>query len=304
MVTAPPVNATTREEWLRRRSSFVGGSEVAALFGLSPRKSAFALWAEKSGYVMPPDLSNDPFVKRGRRLEQFVADDYAESAGHDVVNLGEFATFVDEQEPHLAATLDRRIDNAGERGHGALECKTAHAFLAHAWDDGAPLPYQLQLQAQLACTGWSWGVLACLIAGDDFRYYEYERHDALIAVMREKVAAFWKCVESGSPPEPDAHQSTREALKDMFPEAVFDEVELPSEASILDLTLQQAKAEIKHWSEIKDAAENRIRYLIGHHESGRIAGTDIVYRAKEVKRAGFTVAPSSYRELRRKEPKK
>lgn len=302
-MTTAPINSATREEWLIRRMSFVGGSEIAALFGVSARQSAFRLWAEKSGFISPVNLADDPFVKRGRRLEQFVADDYAESTGHDVVNLGEFATFIDEREPHLAATLDRRIDNAGERGPGALECKTAHAFLKHAWEDGAPLPYQLQLQAQLACTGWKWGVLACLIAGDDFRYFEYERHDELIALMREKVAAFWLCVEKGDPPEIDAHDGTASAIKSMFPEPAFPAAELPPEALVLDLTLEQAKSEIKRWSKVRDEADAKLRYLIGHHEAGRVPGTSVTYTAKTVKRAGYSVESTSYRELRRKEEK-
>lgn len=296
MIAALEVFAT-EAEWLAARRQAIGASEVAALFGLSTHTSPFRLWAEKSGFAEPVDLSSEPFVKRGRRLEQFVADDYAENTGHEVTNLGQFALRRDEKSKAVA-TLDREI-KAPERGPGALECKTAHAFLAHSWDDGAPLVYQIQLQTQLACTGWDWGVLACLIAGDDFRHFEYQRNDELIAIIREKVAAFWKCVESGSPPEPDAHDATRAALKQMFPEAVYDAIELPADAALLDVSLQQAKAEIKRWEAVEKACDAKLRYLIGAHAAGTIGG--VTYTLKEIKRAGFTVAPTQFRQLRRKE---
>ena len=44
----------TREEWLARRRSGIGGSDVAAVLGLSPWKSPRQVWLDKT-----TDISDD-----------------------------------------------------------------------------------------------------------------------------------------------------------------------------------------------------------------------------------------------------
>ena len=42
----------SKEEWLAlRRELGIGGSDAGAVIGLNPYKSAYALWAEKTGRV-------------------------------------------------------------------------------------------------------------------------------------------------------------------------------------------------------------------------------------------------------------
>ena len=41
------------EEWLAARADGLGGSEVAAVLGLSPFESRFSLWHRKAGRVGP-----------------------------------------------------------------------------------------------------------------------------------------------------------------------------------------------------------------------------------------------------------
>ena len=47
----------SRDAWLEARSHSLGGSDAAAVMGLNPYKSPFALWAEKTGMVPEPDIS-------------------------------------------------------------------------------------------------------------------------------------------------------------------------------------------------------------------------------------------------------
>lgn len=39
----------THEEWLELRKAYIGGSEAGAIIGMNPYKSAYTLWAEKTG---------------------------------------------------------------------------------------------------------------------------------------------------------------------------------------------------------------------------------------------------------------
>ena len=40
-----------REEWLSLRKNYIGGSDAGAVLGMNPYKSAYSLWAEKSGKI-------------------------------------------------------------------------------------------------------------------------------------------------------------------------------------------------------------------------------------------------------------
>ena len=61
-----------REEWLEVRKSGIGGSEVAAICGLSKWESAYTLWLRKTGQVEDKDLSGNEAVEWGNRLEPVV----------------------------------------------------------------------------------------------------------------------------------------------------------------------------------------------------------------------------------------
>lgn len=51
--------------WHRERSQGIGGSEIAAIMGISPYTTAYKLWEEKTGRRQPENISNLPHVKRG-----------------------------------------------------------------------------------------------------------------------------------------------------------------------------------------------------------------------------------------------
>jgi putative phage-type endonuclease len=57
------------DEWLVWRSKGITASDMPVILGLSPYKTPWQLWAEKIGRINAPDLSNNPNVQRGHRLE-------------------------------------------------------------------------------------------------------------------------------------------------------------------------------------------------------------------------------------------
>lgn len=52
-------------EFHARRAMGIGSSDVAAILGISPWRTAYSLWLEKTKRVMPVDISNLPHVQRG-----------------------------------------------------------------------------------------------------------------------------------------------------------------------------------------------------------------------------------------------
>jgi putative phage-type endonuclease len=53
------------ETWTAERRKGIGGSDLAPLMGISPYRTAYSLWLEKTGRVTPPDISGLPHVQRG-----------------------------------------------------------------------------------------------------------------------------------------------------------------------------------------------------------------------------------------------
>ena len=67
------IKTENREEWKALRHQYIGGSDAASVVGLNPYKSAFSLWAEKTGKIAPfeGNLATDV----GTFLEEFIAID-------------------------------------------------------------------------------------------------------------------------------------------------------------------------------------------------------------------------------------
>ena len=65
MIRKIPTAAMSKEEWTALRSTTIGGSDAAAILGLNPYKSPYALWAEKTGKVIPEDISQKEAVRLG-----------------------------------------------------------------------------------------------------------------------------------------------------------------------------------------------------------------------------------------------
>ncbi len=201
-------------EWHAIRARNVGGSEVAALFGVQHdyALSHYALWMVKAGRVPPPVVDN-PRVAWGLRLETAIAEAAAEQEGW-TIRRGGYVT--DPTTPGMGCTLDFVIEQEGNPG--LLEIKNAD-WLAHrrAWADGEPpLQILLQLQHQAACTGYRWGVVACLVGGNDLRLYRYEARPKLLADIRARVRAFWTSIADNKPPPVDGSASATAVLRAMY----------------------------------------------------------------------------------------
>jgi predicted phage-related endonuclease len=191
----------------------VGASEVAALFDASPYVSRFALWQVKAGRVPPPEITHER-AAWGLRLEDAIAHAAAEREGWTIERAGHR---VHPRVAGMGATLDFIVTGDDP---GALEVKNVD-WLAHrrGWDGDEPPPHiLLQLQAQLAVTGFRWGCVAALVGGNDLRLYRYEARPKLIAEIERRVAAFWQSIRENRPPPVDGSDSTADALRALHPE--------------------------------------------------------------------------------------
>lgn len=212
---------TRDDAWHAARARVVGASEVAALFGVSPYLSHWALWQIKAGRAPAPDLAGDVRVTWGLRLENAIADAVAEERGWTLLPGGHR---VHPRVPGMGCTLDREV---GDRGGGVLELKAVDWLVRkRQWGDEPPAHILLQLQHQLSVTGHAWGAVAALVGGNELRIWEYEARPKIIAEIERRVRAFWQSVRENKPPPVDGSASTSETLAALYPEARTEMLDL------------------------------------------------------------------------------
>ena len=207
----------SREDWLEVRKNGIGGSDAAAAVGLNPYMSPLELWLVKTGRdanLPKPDADDttEP-VYWGTLLEPIVAASYTKQTGNRVRRVN--AVLQHPTIPWMLANVDREVVGCSEVQ--LLECKSAGEFGARLWRDGVPEYVVCQVQHQLAVTGKAAAHVAVLLCGQALAVHRIERDDALIARLIELEAAFWRYVETDSPPPADGSTSADRALRCLYP---------------------------------------------------------------------------------------
>lgn len=187
------------KQWLQERQNGVGGSDVAAIMGLSPWKAPYTLWAEKTGRVKPEDISGKEAVAMGTELESDVVAMYKRrnpEARVQVVN----AIAQSIKRPWARASVDG-LTSDPKLGVGVLEIKTGGS--EKAWEHGVPLYYQTQVQHYLSVTGYAFADVAALVGDHGLHYHQIRimRDAEDIAAIDEAVDVFWlDCVKGDKVP--------------------------------------------------------------------------------------------------------
>jgi predicted phage-related endonuclease len=261
------------------------------------------LFAEKLEMV-EPDASSEA-MRWGQILEGPLAEHYATETGRRLHDPGRYTLRRARAVPFMVATLDREIVLAGEKPVPApLEIKTTAGYGFDAWNDEPPIYVLIQVQHQLAVTGWAWASVAVLLGGRTFRWYDVPRHDAFIAKLIEAEAVFYDQLRTKTMPTVDGSQATRDVLRALYPKEISGlVVNLPGEAAEWDTRRLEAIAEIRSWEGVKAEAENKLKAALGEAEIGVLPNGMTTYTYKASERAGYTVQPTVVRTLRRKETK-
>jgi putative phage-type endonuclease len=152
-----------REKWLEYRQMGIGGSDVAAVCGISRWKSPVELWLEKTGQK-PMDPAGEA-AYWGTVMEPLIRDEFMLRTGIKVTQVP--AILQHKRFSWMLANLDGIVSDPA-RGEGIFEAKTANAYASGNWDDGIPDEYALQVQHYMAVTGLQFVYVAALIGGNRF----------------------------------------------------------------------------------------------------------------------------------------
>lgn len=195
-----------------QRQHFIGGSDIAAVLGISPWKTPLQLWEQKTTPFLPGSKPRDKAAKpksRGHRWESVVAEmlvEHLQQEGHTVEIVASNQRYIDPELPFLAAEIDFEIRLDGEEEITNVELKTVHPFKAYEWgEDGtdeSPVFYTAQAMHGLGVTRRRRCLVAPLFGADEIRAYPIDRDDETIAAMRQRATAFWDLVTSKTQPTP------------------------------------------------------------------------------------------------------
>lgn len=186
------------------RKGFIGGSDIAAILGISPWKTAYELWEEKTtDWQEPSSEERDKVLRRGKKLEPMVIEMLQEE--HDVWVTERNQIHTDPEHSFLRAEIDFEyvIDPDGPTYNG--DVKTVHPRAAGDWGaegtDEFPAYYGAQFQFGLMVTGRTHTKVGALIGADDLRVYDVDRDEEIIAYIRKAAVDFWfNHVIAGVPP--------------------------------------------------------------------------------------------------------
>lgn len=251
----------THDEWLEWRRKGIGGSDVAAICGLSRYKSALEVYLDKIGEIPPKE--DNPKMKAGRILEPVIADWFTEETGIRVQKQN--CIFQSKEYPFMLANIDRWVigENAG------LEIKNTSEYNRNDWFDGQteviPTEYQLQANHYMAVLGAERWYVAVLIGGWDFQWRVIERDDHLIANLITIEQAFWQHNVLGRNLPQVTAQDT-DLLNKMYPTSKGTTLEISEIYYDLIKTLLDTKKVLKQAEEAHEDAKNKVKKLMGENE--------------------------------------
>lgn len=198
--------------WTEARRSLVTASDVSAILGLNPYRSALEVWARKTGRMAAPDLSGNEPVYFGRLLEPVVVAEFGRRTGRVATPTNVLKR--SRAYPWLGATED--FDTEGEPG----ESKTGSSYALSDWSEGMPAHYRPQLVTQCIVTGSARGWTAALLGGQRFVYDSVVPTDEECAAILAATAQFAACLHNDTPPVADGSTSAARALFALNPAAV------------------------------------------------------------------------------------
>lgn len=189
-----------RDVWLAERRTMIGGSDIAALYGVSKWADAYTVWLDKTGRA-PADITTDAQA-RGSIFEDPIVELWAARYAPFPIEIRRQGLLRSRRYAHAGATLDRA--SICPLGRCIIEVKTS-VDLGEWDDDEVPTHVQFQGQWQLGVSGRDH--VHYLILGPRLvpEHRLMLRDDVLIDSMFERVQAWWpEFVEADEPPIPSA----------------------------------------------------------------------------------------------------
>jgi putative phage-type endonuclease len=248
--------------WLEERRKGIGGSDVAAIMGLSPWKTAYQVYQEKRKEV--EDWGGNSLTDWGKRMEPAIRQWYSDETGRDV-RLPDKIMY-HPQHPFMLASLDGFTDDGR-----VVEIKTARSGKNWGEPETNQIPdyYAVQVHHYMTITGFQVADIPVSIAGGSPSLYIVEADKEISEMIIEACAKFWERVQSGNPPDPVT-----------YADAVARFGKIKSDGSIIATTelieaiagLKQLRAQLGAMEDAEEAVKAKLIIALGDQADTIIDG--------------------------------
>jgi len=227
-----------------KRPFGIGGTDIAAIVGLSAYKTPLEIWSRLMG-ISAPETKDMLHLRFGQHAESFIASEYERVTNRKTHVYPE--TVFHPQHSLMFGHIDRFVGNCGDSprvidgqvvAERLLECKTASAFNRNDWGDSGtdqiPASYLMQCAWYQAITQCEYADVAVLLGNNEFRIYHLKRDKELEELLIGHALRFWQDhVLTKIPPKP---LTTQDASL-LFPQHKSD-LKIEADACVLE-TLSQ-----------------------------------------------------------------
>ena len=244
---------------LQQRKGKIGGTDVSAIVGMNPYKSAFSVWLEKTGRASDVIEDNEAMA-RGRRMEPVLASLYAATHPEIEVAMNRNRTqgieYIEDKEYNFLIAHPDRLLFLQNILNSGLELKTAHIRNRPEWGepgtDEVPVHYLIQCQwyMGLECLPW-WDVFVGffddnnkLVSNAEYRIIN--NADLFQKLRQEAIAFYLNYIRGGVEPVIDAADNiVTQWIKDKY----------PNNNGILESATQEEEVLMNRLLQAKETAE-------------------------------------------------
>ena len=185
----------SREKWLEYRRLGIGGSDVAAILGISPFRTARDLYYDKLNIVTADDEGNWVAMEMGNLLEPLVAKIFARKTGLKVFKRQ--CMFQHPHHPWMLADLDYLVE-LPDGSIAILEIKTTNYNARDNWwyngNEIVPIYYESQGRHYMSVTNIDRVYFCCLYGNnaDEVIIRHIDRDMTYEAEMIALEQTFWQ----------------------------------------------------------------------------------------------------------------
>lgn len=288
-----------RAEWLESRRRGLGGTDAAAVLGLSRWSSPRDVYLAKIG--QDPERPVTAPMRWGLALERAIADAYTEQTGRRVRSIGGIRRAHHVRTFPMIGSIDR-LTAYLDGPVRVVELKTARSDAGFALRDGwrdvpphlrIPPDYYVQVQHYIEVADVEFADVAVLFGGSDFRVMEIPRDRDFEADAMEELAAFWRdYVLAGI--EPPVSAEDTEALKRRYPRDTGEERVATAEIALeVDRILGYDRA-IEPLEREREEARNRVKDYLGTATRLVVGGADVTWKGYTKSTVGWQEVATVY----------
>ncbi len=278
--------------WLENRRRGIGGSDVAALLGLSPWASKWSLWQDKTGQGKPLEMSEA--MRWGTILEKPIAEEWERRHEKPVIGCPPGTIYQSTSYPLALASPDALTKDLASW----IEIKAVSAHHADSWtDEEVPPHYWCQAQWEGFVAGVETVHLAALIGGQTLKSYVIPVDVAWGERTYEQASQFWEnYVQPLVEPPVDDSDATTNALNHAFKNSERESIEGGSNLALAIADYLDASALEKEAKSKKQLAQNQIIHLLRGAEVGLVEGVPMVSYTT-IERKSYVVQAGQYQKL-------